>query len=174
LTLRVDDFDGPHEANSVSALEIILAKRYNEDSNSFWLSHGNKRHPALALLVKGNLAGMHYFPKDSHPGFVPTGTLVGLPSGEQTTFYLGKGGAEIQVVHNAIVPFPSHWLWQRNSLVQRSCPNQSSGLSFEPSDGGRRAHPPLLSRALATKSLLAEGDANHPSLNSQAMASTRL
>jgi hypothetical protein len=37
VTLKVEDFDGIHEANSVNALEKILMKRYNEEANSFWL-----------------------------------------------------------------------------------------------------------------------------------------
>jgi len=107
VTLRVEDFDGLHEANSVNALEKILLKRYNEEANSFWLSHEDKRHPALTLLVKGNLAGLHYFPEESHPGFVPAGNIAGLKSGEMTVFCMDKGGEEIQVVNDAIVPFSS-------------------------------------------------------------------
>ena len=105
MSLRVEDFEGFHEANNIMELEGVLVKRYNEDSNSLWLCHGSKRHPALALLVRGDLAGIHYFPKDSHPGFVPTGNLAGLPRGEQTVFYMGRSGEEIQVLNDAIVPF---------------------------------------------------------------------
>jgi hypothetical protein len=107
VTLRVEDFGGLHDATSVNALEKILTKRYNEEANSFWLSHENRRHPALTLLVKGNLAGLHYFPEESHPGFVPAGNTAGLKSGEMTIFYMDKGGEEMQIVNDAIVPFSS-------------------------------------------------------------------
>jgi hypothetical protein len=105
MTLNVEDFEGLHEANSIPALESVLAKRYNEESNSFWLSHGRKKHPALALLVKGNLAGIHYFPEDSHPGFIPTGNLAGLKSKQMTSFQMDNGGEEVQILNDAIVPF---------------------------------------------------------------------
>ena len=104
MSLCVEDFEGFHEANNVIELESVLVKRY-KDSNNLWLSHGSKSHPALALLVRGVLAGLHYFPKDSHPGFVPTGNLAGLPRGAQTVFYISKSGEEIQVLNDAIVPF---------------------------------------------------------------------
>lgn len=70
MSLRVEDFEGFHEANNITELESVLVKRYNEGSNSLWLSYGSKSHPALALLVRGDVAGIHYFPKDSHPGRV--------------------------------------------------------------------------------------------------------
>jgi hypothetical protein len=105
VSLRVQDFEGLHEANNIKTLESVLMKRDKNDSNSFWLSHGSKRNPSLALLVKGGLAGLHYFPEESHPGFVPSGNTAGLPSGETTTFYMDSGGEEVQILNDAIVPF---------------------------------------------------------------------
>ncbi len=105
VSLQIEDFEGLHEANSISTLESLLMKRHKDESNSFWLSHGSKRHPSLALLVKGELAGLHYFPEESHPGFVPAGNIAGLTSGKTTTFYMDDGGEVVQVVNDAIVPF---------------------------------------------------------------------
>jgi hypothetical protein len=107
MTLQVEDFGGLHEASSVSALESILMKRYKGEFNSFWLSHRGARNPSLALLVRGDLANLHYFPHQSHPGLVPTGNVAGLSDGEMTVFHMDMGGEEVQVVNDAIIPFSS-------------------------------------------------------------------
>jgi hypothetical protein len=122
VTLRVEDFDGLHEANSITALENILMKRHKKEYKSFWLSHGSKKNPSVALLVKGNLAGLHYFPRESHPGFVPAGNIAGLNSGEMTTFYTDNSGEEVQIVNDAIVPFSAAWAVAKEFFVSEGLP----------------------------------------------------
>jgi hypothetical protein len=120
--MQVEDFEGLHEANSVTTLENFLMKRHRDESNSFWLSHGSKRNPSLALLVKGGLAGLHYFPEESHPGFVPAGNTAGLLSGGMTTFYMDSGGEEVQVVNDAIVPFSTALIVAKEFFFSEALP----------------------------------------------------
>ena len=60
---------------------------------------------ALALLVRGELASVHYFPEDRDAGYVPVGNLAGLPAGEVTTFSISEHQADdVVVVSDAVVP----------------------------------------------------------------------
>jgi hypothetical protein len=58
----------------------------------------------MSLLVKGDLAYVHYFPKPSHPGFRSLGSIV-QPAKEMTIFYLDNLQQEQPVLNNAIIPF---------------------------------------------------------------------
>ena len=78
MSMTIWDFDGRHEASSPAELELILRKRYKPEVNGFWLSHDNEKHPTMPMLVNGDLATLGYFPRESHPGFTPTGGIAGL------------------------------------------------------------------------------------------------
>jgi hypothetical protein len=86
--MRVDDSKGTYQTRTSSELETVLQKRYGPGVNSFWLTHDGEKYPAVALLVKGDLACLHYFPKDSHPGFLSIGSAEELTPDEATIFQL--------------------------------------------------------------------------------------
>ncbi len=104
MSINVEDFAGSHQTSSIESLETILMTRDADGYNRFWLSHENSKYPSLSLLVNGSLAALTYFPKDSHPGFVPSGNRARLKSGGLTTFRIEKSGEEIQISNDAIVP----------------------------------------------------------------------
>jgi hypothetical protein len=122
VTLRIEGFDGIHHAYSIEDLKELLMKRGRDESNSFWLSHENKKSPSLALLVKGELAGLHYFPEESHPGFVPLGNIANLSSGNTTTFYTDKSGEEINILNDAVVPLSTALLVAREFFSTDTLP----------------------------------------------------
>ncbi len=104
--MNIVDFKGlVYEAADRDQLEAVLMRRHGNGVNEFWLSHGNDRYPAVALLVKGDLAALHYFPTEGHPGFTSAGNVAGLESGEITTFWISAGGETIGVLNDAVMPF---------------------------------------------------------------------
>jgi hypothetical protein len=56
MTLKIWDFGGEHDATTCAQLEGVLAARYGNGINGFWLAHGDEKSPALALLVNGSYA----------------------------------------------------------------------------------------------------------------------
>jgi hypothetical protein len=102
--MKIADFQGIYQADNIHELETILMKRYGGGFNSFWLSYDSDEYPQIGLLVKGDLAYIHYFPKEYDAGFTSVGTVSDLP-GETTIFHLTKTGDDASVLNEAVLPF---------------------------------------------------------------------
>jgi hypothetical protein len=70
--------------DDVESLEEVLAWRDARGGGVFWLTHG-EQYPSLAIRVSGNLADVHFFPRDGHPGFRCLGG-EGMPGGGSMKF----------------------------------------------------------------------------------------
>jgi hypothetical protein len=103
--MRVQDFEGVYQASTPNAIESVLAKRYGGGVNAFWLSHGDSKYPAILILVKGELASLHYFPRERHAGFRSVGAVEGLEPGGSSTFFMNNPHEEQEVLNDSIVPF---------------------------------------------------------------------
>ena len=101
----VADFKGASEVSTPTELEAALKKRYGHNANSFWLSHPPMRDPSLAILVRGDLASINYFPGDGSAGFRSVGHVGGLEPGEMSIFYLDSEKQELPMLNDSIVPF---------------------------------------------------------------------
>lgn len=100
----VEDFEQVEEVNDVDTLERKLSVRYANAANSFTLSHGRKREPVLLILVRGELANLHYFPRRRHPGFQSTGTVAGLDLEGSTIFFITNAAERQEVLNRSVVP----------------------------------------------------------------------
>ena len=58
----------------------------------------------ISILVKRELAYLHYFPREGHPGFSSVGNLKGMKSGE-TSFCFDGQMEGLEVENGALVPF---------------------------------------------------------------------
>src|SRR5258708_24352385 len=103
--MRVYDFNGPYEANSIQDLETLLMRRDGHGANGFWLSHESALYPTLSLLVKDDLAYLHYVPKENEAGFRSVGKMASVLPGKMTTFFINKDGDQITVLNDAVLPF---------------------------------------------------------------------
>jgi len=56
-------------------------------------------------MVNGNLAYVHYFPEERHPGCASVGNLSRLSRGGITNFYHDPGGEPFDILNGAVVPF---------------------------------------------------------------------
>lgn len=122
MSLQVEDFYGSHEAPSTASLEGILLKRDGAGYNSFWLSHINHKYPSLLLLVSNDLSSLHYFPRKSHPGFVPAGNIAGLKRGDTTIFRMDRRGEQVHILNDSIVPFAMSLLLAKEFFASESLP----------------------------------------------------
>jgi len=67
--VRVEGHHRSWNAVDESALEQILRFRDGVGGGQFWLAHADGAYPAVAIRVSGDLADVHYFPFEGHPGF---------------------------------------------------------------------------------------------------------
>jgi hypothetical protein len=102
--MRIDDYDSVCEVAKPADIEVALGKRHGNGINSFWLTHGGKRYPAINIMVKGDLATVHYLPKHRDAGFVSVGEVAGPRANETTIFFVGPT-EEIWVANYQLVPF---------------------------------------------------------------------
>jgi hypothetical protein len=101
------DFGGTHYVNSDAQIEALLATRYEQSLNEFWLRHGKQIYPALLIQANGALACVHYFPKEEdHPGFQSMGPPPGLPATGRTLLASNTPTETFTMPNDAIVAFP--------------------------------------------------------------------
>jgi hypothetical protein len=129
-TMRVQDFTQILEANNKTELEAALTKRYQNGVNGFWLSRDANKYPVLSILVKGDLASVHYFPKERHPGFTPVGKIEGLKPGGTTTFFLDTISQKQEVLNDAIVPFTAALTAAKEFLFSKELPQSIEWLEL--------------------------------------------
>src|SRR5262245_52179641 len=68
-SVRVDGHRRTWEVADQPGLAAALAWRDERGGAMLWLTPDNARYPALALRISGDVADVHYFPQDGHPGF---------------------------------------------------------------------------------------------------------
>ena len=71
-----------------SEIAAVLARRHDRCVNEFWLFHTGKEFPRMAINVAGDLAFVHYFPSDGHPGWRLLGQVAGLDPKGETEFQI--------------------------------------------------------------------------------------
>jgi hypothetical protein len=88
------------------SLDTALTWRDHLGGGIFWLTSDEQVYPALAMRVSGDLAEVHFFPRDNHPGFRCLGGR-GLPErGWTTLVYQGCDPASGEQTPNEfVVPF---------------------------------------------------------------------
>lgn len=104
MTLRVQDFTSTIQVGNVDELETALQRRF-DGVNSFWLSHSEGTKPSLSILVRDDLACLHYFPDDSHPGFSSIGEVARLKPSGTTIFYMDNPDQEQEILNTAVIHF---------------------------------------------------------------------
>jgi hypothetical protein len=102
--MRIQDFERVYDANASDEIDSAMAKRYGSGVNAFWLSHGSSKYPSILILVNGDLASLHYFPEEGHPGFRSVGTVQGLEPGGTTAFFMNNVKEEQPILNDSIVP----------------------------------------------------------------------
>jgi len=119
--MNIDHFGGEEIAADAATLEAVLGKRYGANANEFWLS-GEEPYPAVTILVREQLACVHFFPEDGHPGYLlKGGRSIVEPSGF-TTFFTNTPTEEIEVANENIVPFSDAQRIAREFFLTNSMP----------------------------------------------------
>lgn len=103
--MRIEDHNSLCHATDPRKIDEVLGRRFDNGINAFWLSHGDEKFPAINLLVNGDLAYLHYFPGEDHPGFASVGDLENLDPEGQTTFLLETFSDSLQILNEHVVLF---------------------------------------------------------------------
>jgi Immunity protein Imm1 len=110
------------DASSSVDVERILLKRYDKGVNSFWIYHQPREKPLLLILVNNQLANLHYFPDEEHPGYASIGNVSSLPARGNTVFFMNSPKEEEEVPNDAIVPFAAALAAAKEFLVSTKLP----------------------------------------------------
>ena len=102
--MMVSEISGDHRVSSIEEFESILMRRCGAQRvNEFWICPAGERHPALAIMVRGDLACAHYFPRYREAGFLSQGRVGGLSRSGMTWFQ--TRGESTRVPNHAVVRF---------------------------------------------------------------------
>jgi len=89
VPVRVDGCRQTWHVADEESLDAALAWRDDRGGGMFWLTPDEEQYPALALRVSADLADVHYFPRDGHPGFRCLGGHGMTEGGLTTLAYQG-------------------------------------------------------------------------------------
>jgi hypothetical protein len=103
--MRIQDYDSICNVTNPADIASAMSRRHRAARNAFWLSHGSELFPAISILVNGDLAYLHYFPKERHAGLASIGDLPGLKAEEFTKFFPEQSNEPFDVMNEAVVPF---------------------------------------------------------------------
>jgi hypothetical protein len=102
--MRIEDFDSEHDVTRPEDIAAALSKRDGRGINSFSLSHGAEEFPSINIMVKGELAYVHYFPKHRHPGYTSVAKVLG-PIQKGTSIFFLYPTEKVWVLNSALIPF---------------------------------------------------------------------
>ena len=105
--MKIEHFGGLDYAGDLGSLDAVLTSRYGTNANEFWLSLEDEKFPALAILVRDDLANVHYFPEDGHPGYLLTESQPNAKTGGSTVFFTNTPSEEVEIGNEGVVPFSS-------------------------------------------------------------------
>jgi immunity protein Imm1 of predicted polymorphic toxin system len=122
--MKMQDISGAiFDVSTEADVERILLKRYGEGVNAFLLFHEPQTNLWLSILVKDQLAILHYFPdEEDHPGYHSIGDMPSLPAEGRTVFFMRSLKEEEEMPNHAIVPFADALAAAKEFLVDTALP----------------------------------------------------
>lgn len=104
--MRVTDIAGVYQATAIAELERLLMLRIDECYNSFWISQDNTQYPTLSILVKNELATLHFMANEFEAGCRSMGGIEHPDTAGHSVFSISRdSGDDVTVTNDAIVPF---------------------------------------------------------------------
>lgn len=121
--MQVQDIEGGYEVNSPLELELVLRRRDESGANSFWLSHAAGQYPMLSLLVKDDVAALHFMPIEREAGCRSAGKMTNLQRGESSRFSITKHSADdLYVINDSLIPFSDALVAAKEFLSSNELP----------------------------------------------------
>ena len=102
--MRIEDYDFVCEAATSQEIEVALSRRHGNGMNSFWLTDGNNDFPYINILAKGDVAYVHYFPEERHPGFA-SAAKVPVDKPHETGVFFLYPTEKVWILNGEVIPF---------------------------------------------------------------------
>lgn len=128
--MRFQDLTAVFEVSDEKALESLLSRRFGGGVNSFKLSQGSSEYPMLLVLINGDLASLHYFPRDRHPGFRSISGVDGLDVNGSTVFFMNSLDQEEPVLNDGVVPLATGMKAAREFFASPELPRSVEWLEL--------------------------------------------
>jgi hypothetical protein len=119
--MRIEDYDSVCDAMSSQDIEVALSKRNSNGTNSFWLDDGIKKFPNVNILAKGDIAYIHYFPRDGHPGFASVAKAPVDKPRDTSVFFLYPT-EKVWILNGAVVAFSDALKAAQEFAISNSMP----------------------------------------------------
>jgi|SRR6516162_8000616 hypothetical protein len=119
--MRIEDYESKHDVTDPRDIRAVLSKRY-DDRNTFWLFHGDEEFPEMNILANGELAYVHFFPREGHPGLASVGALPNLRPGEDMVFLLYNSREPIEVMNESVIAFSDALKAAQEFAISKSLP----------------------------------------------------
>lgn len=100
--MTVYEFGGKKECNSITELKEVLLHRTKNGSNEFEL-RTNTEYPFLTILVKNDLACVHYFENEEDCGYYAYVDDEESTNEEYVIFNTGSEEAETEVSKDLVI-----------------------------------------------------------------------
>jgi hypothetical protein len=119
--MMVEDFETTREITKPADLDAVLGKRYGVGINSFWLADEAGKFPVINITVNGDVAYVHYFPNEDHPGFGSVARSPGPRPNETSVFFISPD-ERIWVPNGEIVAFSEALKAAQEFSISRTLP----------------------------------------------------
>jgi Immunity protein Imm1 len=122
--LRIhDSMNNEFLVSQAAGVNAVLRKREGDDGvNCFWLWQKKSKTPILIIHVNKDLATLHYFPSDDHPGFHSEGAMPGLDPDGDAVFFMNNLSEEERFPNYKVVPFSVALVAAKEFLVSPELP----------------------------------------------------
>ena len=108
--------------SQAAGVDAVLRKREGDGVNCFWLWSNNSETPILIIHVNKDLATLHYFPSDDHPGFYSEGAMPGLDPDKDTVFFMNNSTEEELFPNYKVVMFSAALVAAKEFLASPELP----------------------------------------------------
>ena len=108
--------------SQAAGVDAVLRKREGDGVNCFRLWPNNSETPILVIFANKDLATLHYFPSDDHPGFYSEAEMPGLDPNGDTVFFMNSLTAEEQFPNYKVVPFSAALVAAKEFLASPELP----------------------------------------------------
>ena len=119
--MKIEDYDSECDVADPADIDAALNKRHGDGLNSFWLSHGAEEFPAINILVKRDIAYVHYFPTEGEPGFASAAEVPG-PRPNETSIFFEYPTEKMWILNSALIPFSDALKAAQEFAVSKTMP----------------------------------------------------
>ncbi len=128
--MKIQDYYTVWDVVNPADVEAALSKRHRSGHNAFLLSHGDSVFPWISILVNGDLAYVHFCPRQQHPGFAASGMAPNLKTGGETVFFPDGTEEPLEMMNEQVVGFSDALKVAQEFAVSAAMPKCIQWIEF--------------------------------------------